>query len=274
MTPGSPERHALYEASVQSVDDSLAFVLQAAKDRQQDAPRHLCEDFCGTARLAAAWTASGPDRQADGVDLSESTLDWGRRHHLAPLSAEEQSRIQLHLGNVLDASTPPADVLVAFNFSYFTFRDRGTLARYFRSARSRLKPGGLFILDFYGGYASFQDVRERRTVSGRRDASGRKIPAFTYEWEQTDFNAVNHHLTCYIHFDLGRRGGRLRKAFRYDWRLWTLPELRELLDEAGFRQPTVYTHGWDKDGESDDRYRPVTSFDNEESWLAYLVASR
>ena len=26
----------------------------------------------------------------------------------------------------------------------------------------------------------------------------------------------------------------LRRAFRYDWRLWTIPELAEMLKEAGF----------------------------------------
>ncbi len=26
----------------------------------------------------------------------------------------------------------------------------------------------------------------------------------------------------------------LRRAFRYDWRLWTIPELAEMLEEAGF----------------------------------------
>jgi len=32
----------------------------------------------------------------------------------------------------------------------------------------------------------------------------------------------------------------LDRAFSYYWRMWTLPELQELLQEAGFVKVTVY----------------------------------
>jgi hypothetical protein len=56
--------------------------------------------------------------------------------------------------------------------------------------------------------------------------------------------------------------------------LWTIPELRELLEEAGFSDSLVYTHGWDEDEESDGVYRQRKCFENEESWLGYIVGVR
>ena len=59
----------------------------------------------------------------------------------------------------------------------------------------------------------------------------------------------------------------MRRAFTYDWRLWSLPEVRELLSEAGFRESRVYVDMGDSNG----AYRWRTSFDNIPGWLA-LVA--
>ena len=53
---------------------------------------------------------------------------------------------------------------------------------------------------------------------------------------------VNH-----IHFEF-TNGSRLKRAFTYEWRLWTLPEIRELLGEAGFSRSTVYWEDRDADG--------------------------
>ena len=67
-------------------------------------------------------------------------------------------------------------------------------------------------------------------------------------------------------------GTRLRRAFSYDWRFWTLPELRELLEEAGFSSVEVYVEGWDEDDEEGDGvYRRRTFFENQEGWVANIV---
>jgi SAM-dependent methyltransferase len=265
------DKHTLYEAAVQNSDANLDFVLQAFKERKRPKPLTLCEDFCGTARMAAEWVNGNKNRRAFGIDLEPSVLQWARDHTLSVLPDSKRERIQLILGNVLEAKLDPVDVTLATNFSYFIFHDRETLRAYFSNVWHRTKKGGALVLDFYGGYASYQGIHEARGISGRKTIHGEKIPDFGYEWEQTSFNAVNHRIVNYIHFEF-KNGQRMDRAFRYDWRLWTLPELQELLREAGFHDVDVYAHGWDKDGDSDDEYRKVTQFDNEESWLAHLVA--
>ena len=80
------------------------------------------------------------------------------------------------------------------------------------------------------------------------------------------------HITCHIHFDF-RDGSRLPQAFSYDWRLWTLPELREVLAEAGFARSVVYWQGWDpKTGEPDGDFQPTEVADADAGWLAYIAA--
>ena len=81
-------------------------------------------------------------------------------------------------------------------------------------------------------------------------------------------------MSCYIHFRFPD-GSRMNRAFSYHWRLWTLPELRELLLEAGFRSATVYWEGTDpKTGEGDGIYSPATVGDADPGWVCYLVAEK
>ena len=66
----------------------------------------------------------------------------------------------------------------------------------------------------------------------------------------------------------------MQKAFTYVWRLWTLPELRELLAEAGFSRSTVYWEDADDDGEGTGVFRPKAHAEQEQAWVAYIVAER
>ena len=80
-------------------------------------------------------------------------------------------------------------------------------------------------------------------------------------------------MTCHIHFEF-QDGSRLEKAFSYTWRLWTLPEIRELLEETGFRQVTVYWQGYDDDGEPDGVFVPVGEGEADAGWICYLTAEK
>jgi hypothetical protein len=76
---------------------------------------------------------------------------------------------------------------------------------------------------------------------------------------------------CYIHFRFPDKS-RIDKAFTYDWRLWSIPEVRELLAEAGFSSSTVYWQGTDEDGDADDVFEPAEEGDADLAWIAYIVA--
>jgi cyclopropane fatty-acyl-phospholipid synthase-like methyltransferase len=264
------DRHILYEASVQGVESDAEFFERVYRRRNGSYPKLLREDFCGTAALACEWVKRGKDRHAWGVDLHQPTLEWGMQNRV-PYIGAAADRLTLVNDDVLKVKTPKVDILNALNFSYSVFKDRKTLCDYFRHARQALQPGGLFILDVFGGTDAMDTVREERKVSDELAPDGRKIPTFTYIWQQARFNPVNHDILCYIHFKLSDKT-KIKRAFRYDWRLWTLPELAELMLEAGFKTADTYVEGWDHDNDdSDGVYRLRRRFKNQAGWIAYLV---
>ena len=151
-------------------------------------------------------------------------------------------------------TSPKADVIAAQNFSFCTFKTRGDLLAYFRHARKNVKRKGVFVLDVLGGYETQQ--------SPRREP--RKEDGFVYVWEHRRFDPVTQNGAFAIHFEL-RDGSVLKDAFTYDWRMWTIPEVREALVEAGFRKTEVW---WEED---DGRWRPRTSASPDAVWLAMVV---
>ena len=163
-------------------------------------------------------------------------------------------------GDVLATGTDPVETVLAFNFSYFLFKKRQQLVEYFRSVREQLTEDGLFILDAYGGSDSFLEMEEDRDLDG-----------FTYVWDQNHYNPVNGDVVNHIHFKFPD-GTKIMKAFTYEWRLWTLPEIRELLMEAGFRNAVVYWEGTDEETEEGNgEWTEVENGEACEGWVAYLV---
>ncbi|MSR13283.1 MAG: class I SAM-dependent methyltransferase [Gammaproteobacteria bacterium] len=255
------DKHRLYENSVQDSASELDFVESTFRALRGRAARTLREDFCGTASVATEWVRRGRLHHACGVDLDPGVLTWGLAHNVSRLTPGEGQRLTLIEGDVLKTKTPGQDLVLAMNFSYWIFKTRASLREYFRSTRSGLAKDGAFILDCFGGYDAFRVLRERR-----------ELARFTYIWDQASYNPVNGDLRCHIHYRFPD-GSKLDHAFTYDWRLWTLPEIQEVLSEAGFSTTLVYWQGWDAEAEDGDgNFQPVTSADPDAGWIAYLVA--
>ncbi|MGH8397168.1 MAG: class I SAM-dependent methyltransferase [Gammaproteobacteria bacterium] len=255
------DRHDLYQKSVQDVAWEMEFIERVFHERCGRTPIRLREDFCGTALAACEWVRRDRRHEAIGIDLDTEVLTWARQHNLPRLAGSAVQRLQLLEADVLTAQTPPSDMVLAFNFSYWIFKDRSALRAYFSRVRASLATDGLFLLDAYGGYDAFREMRERQDF-GR----------FTYIWEQAEYEPVSGHTTCHIHFAFPD-GSRLKRAFSYHWRLWTLPELRELLLEAGFARVSVYLEGTDeKSGEGNEVFAAAERGEADPAWIAYVVA--
>jgi len=260
------DRHHLYELSVQCAEAEIDFVDDTFKQLRGRRARLLREDFCGTANVCCEWVRRRKSNQAIGVDLDGSVLDWGRHHQLAALKPSQRRRIDLREENVLSVKTEPMEIISAMNFSYWLFKERQQLKRYFKRVHSQLADDGVFFMDAYGGYDSYKEIVEEREIE---DGDSR----FTYVWEQEKYEPVSGQLICHIHFDF-EDGSRLERAFSYDWRLWSLPEIRELLDEAGFGKVTVYWQGFDEEGEPDGVFVPATEGEADAGWICYLTAEK
>lgn len=269
-----PDRHVLYEAAVQGVAFDLAFFSRIFRRLRGRPLRLLREDFCGTAAISCAWVRRNPLNRAWGVDLHEPTLNWALRHRV-PLLGHRRSRVELIRGDARNTRTPPVDLVAALNCSYWVFKRRDELIDYFRAARRALRSDGLLITDLFGGETMGTTMVEKRWVRGEHDYAGRRVPSFRYVWEQRSFNPVDHGIVCHIHFEKLPGGREMRRAFTYDWRLWTVPELRDALEEAGFRRSHLYVQGWDDaEGQPTSAYHRRVRFENQDGWLGYLVAER
>jgi SAM-dependent methyltransferase len=257
------DRHLLYQESVQDTESEIDFVEQTWSELRGRPAELLREDFCGTANTACEWVRRDPQHYSVGVDLDPEVLEWGTLNNVAALEPGQQCRIRLLQENVLDVSTDLADIVLAMNFSYYLFLNREDLLDYFRSVYDGLVDDGLFFLDAYGGYDAPREIEEERECEG-----------FTYVWEQASFNPIDSTMACHIHFEFPDRS-RLERAFSYYWRLWTLPEIRELLTEAGFGTVTVYWEGTDsKTNEGNGIYSPAEVGDADPGWVCYIVAQR
>ncbi len=212
-------------------------------------PLTLAEDFCGTAALSRAWCDLSPNFSAVAADIDAPTLARAKQ-----LSANHP-RIKLIRADVRKVNDP-ADLIAVLNFSICELHTRRDLVAYFKHARSRLaKRTGVLICDLYGGADSYQTGLLDQTISPPRAHPAAKDRVL-YSWEQRTADPLTARVVNAMHFDVrvarhsvpgrGRSGPRRTShqvfldAFVYDWRLWTIPELRDAMLEAGFTTTAVY----------------------------------
>lgn len=256
----SADRHELYERSVQDVEQEVDFITETFQDLRGRQALTFREDFCGTASACCEWVKRGSSRSATGIDFDAPTLDWGREHRLSKLNHEQRSRVTLVEADVLEADASGFDVVGAFNFSYWTFKTRPKMVEYFASVRRALASDGLFVLDAFGGSEAFEEMKEKTKHKG-----------FTYVWEQAVYHPVTGYMKTHIHFKFPD-GSKMKRAFTYEWRLWTLPEIQELLLEAGFSDVTIYWEGDDEDGDGNGEFEPEAEGAADLGWITYIVA--
>lgn len=261
--PEKFDKYDYYIRAVQSPDNDVTFFRKVYRDSRKKEALSLREDFCGTFIVCQEWVRKSSSHRAVGVDLDKEPIDYGRLLAVKNLSAAQASRVNIINGNVLSPRLPKTDLVVALNFSYFLFKERHELKRYFRNVYKTLKGDGVFLLDCFGGMNCYQPNVEQT-----------KFKDYTYYWDQDTYDPVNNHAKFYIHFKpKGRR--KVEKVFSYDWRLWTIPEIREVLAEAGFKKSHVYWEGTTKSGEGDGHFkRTEVGEDDCASWIAYISAEK
>ncbi|MCZ6669419.1 MAG: class I SAM-dependent methyltransferase [Acidobacteria bacterium] len=261
--------YALYEEAVQDPPSDVRFYSKIFREIHGSDAKRLREDFCGTFRLCCEWVKFRRENSAIGVDLDAHPLSYGRTRHLRKLSAHQKKRLTLLRRNVLEVQRPQVDIVLACNFSYYVFKKRRELRNYFRAAFRSLKSKGLFIVDTTGGSEAYEPHSEWRFHKKR---NGRH--KFTYFWDQKTYNPITQESEFAIHFKLPD-GTRLRDAFLYDWRLWSIPELREVMREAGFPATLVYWEGDDnRSGGGNGIFQRVEKADGCASWLAYVIGKK
>ena len=255
------DKYICYEESVQCVESEIDFVDTTFIKLRKRMAKTLREDFCGTMNTSCEWINRRETNTSICVDLDENVLQWGKDNRLIKLTAEQKERITVVNDNVMTITTEPVDIVLAMNFSYWLLKERKLTIEYFKRIYKTLTDDGIFFLDAYGGYEAFQELKEKT-----------KNNHCTYIWDQHKYTPVTGIAKNYIHFKF-KDGSRMMKAFTNEWRVWTLPELTEMLFEAGFK-PTVYWEQADEDGEGNGVFIPETEGEADAGWIAYLVAEK
>lgn len=222
----SLDKHDWYELCVQSPGHLVPLV----RAIHGGSARVLGEDFCGTAALSIEWARAGGEAVA--VDLDAGAL---AKHPDEP----GVRKVRADVREVADA----ADVVFVGNFSIGYLHTRGELVGYLRHVRARVMDDGVFICDTYGGESAFATgfVHRPHPIPKSLDDVGGRVCRYT--WEQREADPLTGMVTDVIHFrieDCGEIVEELDDAFVYEWRLWSVPELRDAMVEAGFARTAVY----------------------------------
>jgi hypothetical protein len=233
--------HDLYERSVTNPAALVAFILAAYAEGASTSargPKVLREDFSGSAALAKHFAASSRARRAIAVDRDP-----------IPLAHAAGPRMTLVLADVLEAKDR-ADIIAATNFALGYSHTRAALITYLRHAHACLARRGLFLADIYGGHTAF------RTGSWTRTIRHPQLGTFLYRWNQREADPTTGMVRNSIDFGITTRAKKkttsrsatksapatkwTKDAFTYHWHLWSMPELRDAMSEAGFQHIDFY----------------------------------
>lgn len=227
------------------------FVLERLRAHQ---PRvhSILELGCGTGAHAEHFVGAGCD--VSGVDLSESMV---RRalDRFAAHPADERARFRAMQGdasNFRAGSKHDAAVSLFHVASYQASNE--SLRGYFRSARSALEPGGVFLFDFWHGPGVLSDRPrhvERTEQGGGFTVLRRTVPVLCADRNVVEVN---------YQFTVTEAGGGPPQEFHevHPMRYLFLPEIGLLADETGFE--VVEAGPWMKRA-------PLTDSD----WYGYAV---
>jgi SAM-dependent methyltransferase len=212
------DRFDLYERCVQSPVELAAMLASL----HGGSPRILREDFSGTGALSRAWVRADPSRSAIAIDLDPEPL----------AKCRDVAKVTCRVADAVAATDrDEADLIFVGNFSLGYLHHRRDLDAYLRASRARLRRGGLFAGDMYGGPGAWRLGGLARVMP--LDEDGR----LHYWWEHEAADASTGLVRNAISFRVERRGEIVEewpRAFIYSWRLWSMPELREAMLEAGF----------------------------------------
>lgn len=254
------DKYELYHESVQSASEDVRFY----RDRYMDIrgrrlkPTVLREDFCGGGAISCEWVKLNKKYKSVGLDLDDEPMKYGRQKYISQLSEDQKHRVVLIKKDVLTKNLPKSDIVAAVNFSYFIFKQRDILRKYFSNVRESLNSNGIFLVDIFGGTQCTDAIVDRT-----------KLKNFTYYWDQKNFDPYNNEAEFAIHFKYQKK--MYKNVFTYDWRMWTIPEVKEIMLEAGFKSVEVFWEGTARDGGGSGTFKKITKGEACLSWIAYVV---
>lgn len=258
------DKHLLYLMSVQDPIGDVERISNIYRSIFSNDALVLREDFSGTFALSCCWVQSNPKREALAIDIDEEAINYGIMNYQENLEEAEKTRVAPIVGNSI-AKTSKVDIVATFNFSYCLLHKRADLLKYLKCVYESLSEEGILILDIFGGSDSeIPEVQEREV------SSEGEMGSFLFEFERKDFNPISRIANYSIHFKFDD-GVEFNDAFTYEFRMWSITEIRDLLEEAGFSCSKVFWEDFDDDGLGNGEYYETEVEENSINWSAYIV---
>lgn len=221
---------------------------------QQHAPkaRSLIELGCGTARHARELLAAG--YRVLGVDLSHQMITRAETE-CAQLPARQRKQLRLTQGDVSQFQTDEQFDAAISLFHVINYQlTHDAVTGYFNTASQAVRPGGVFVFDFWYGPAVLSDrpcVRIKRAETPEVRVTRLAEPSV-----DVNRNRVTVNYTLLAQQRTGELSGEFTE--QHTVRYLFLPELEQLAASAGFI--VVETGQWLTRQPLSDR-----------TWFGYLV---
>jgi SAM-dependent methyltransferase len=175
---------------------------------------------CGSGLLTRELAMAG--YQVMGTDISEPILEIARRR---------VPGVEFRQASLLDAPLPRASAIVCIgevlSYAAAPLRSTSAVARFFRRAYKALPPGGMFLIDFA------QPGRYPAGMPRHSHWSGEDWVILLDVEPQPNPNLLVRKLTAFR--QIGKHWRRSDETHRL--RLFPDPEIRTLLEQAGFPDP-------------------------------------
>lgn len=216
-------QHKEYAAETEFILDCLT--------RYGGMPATLLDLGCGTGRHALEMARRGVS--VTGVDMSATMLEMGRQLQAAspdlpagvlPPQLQEGDARTVRLGKRFDAVTS------LFHVMSYQNTEEDALA-VMETARQHLKPGGLFLFDFWYGPGVLTDppTERDRVMEDERT----RVRRHARPVHRISDNIVEVHYS--IRLTDKATGSESSLSEVHSMRYWFLPELRHLARMTGFR---------------------------------------
>jgi hypothetical protein len=263
----TPSKFELYQKSVQNAKKEAEFFRKVFRLIFNKVATTFREDFCGTGLLSCEWVKSNVMNSAVGLDFDQETLDWGIANNVNNLSSGSE-RIQLLNQNVLDEfdTKQKFEIICSLNYSHFLLPQRKMILKYFTNMVKNLETKGIFIMDFYGGSHIYSDHKYQHNKSSN-----------FYEFSGKQMNIIANTSKCSLNYKVKKN--KYKPFFSFNFRIYSIIELREALEEAGLTQFKLYIKEINDD--EDDDYAEYEEVDingeyypESERLTGYLIAYR
>jgi len=228
----------LYQISVQNVKIEVEFFRKCYRMLYNKVATKFREDFCSTALLSCEWVKNNVMNTAVGLDIDPEALAWGLEHNVNNLTSGSD-RIRLLDHNVLTPydQKEKFEIICSLNYSHFLLTKRRDLLTYFSNVYKSLDPKGIFILDFYGGSHIYEDHKYAKEKSQH-----------FYQFSGKQMNILNNQSKCSLNYKVNKK---FIPHFSFDFRIYSIIEMREALEEAGFKKFKLHIKEINEDEEDE-----------------------